>query len=81
MKTAFPFPFDSAESLLNRVTNASIDETPCARNVAHATPATPMSSAVTDTTSSTILPSDEKIRKYSGVFESPRAVKIPVHML
>ncbi len=67
--------------LLSITTNAKIEDMPCAINVAHATPATFMSIGTTNTISKMIFPTDDAIRKYSGVLLSPRAVKTPVHML
>ena len=49
--------------------------------VAHATPATPILNAVTNSMSIPILESDEQTRKINGVFESPSAEKIPVAIL
>ena len=48
------------------------------RNVAHATPATPILNAVTKRISTPMLETDEQARKMNGVFESPSAEKIPV---
>ena len=68
-------------SLLFRVTSASTQATPWARKVAQATPATPQWKTATKSVSSKIFPMEEPIRKYSGVLESPREVKIPVATL
>ena len=54
---------------------------PCARKVAHATPATPISKAMTKSKSRAIFPKEEPMRKYRGVRESPSAVKMPVPTL
>ena len=56
-------------------------DTPCAMNVAQATPATPIFIGPANIKSSAILVREEKIKKYNGVFESPRAVKTAVLIL
>lgn len=58
-----------------------IAESVCAMKVAHATPDTPQPNERTNSKSSAMFVSDEKIRKYSGVLESPSAVNTPVQML
>ena len=65
----------------NTTTSASTQLTPWQRNVAQATPATPMSNAVTNRMSTAMLDVDEQARKINGVFESPRAEKMPVATL
>ena len=64
-----------------RAASASREEMPCAAKVAHATPATPMSKAMTKSKSRAIFPKEEPMRKYKGVRESPKAVKMPVPTL
>ena len=51
-------------------------EIACASTVAHAAPATSMPNGTINTTSSTTFNTEEKIRKYSGVRESPNARRI-----
>ena len=60
---------------------AKMPDTPCAMNVAQATPATPIFIGPANIKSSAILVREEKIKKYNGVFESPRAVKTAVLIL
>ena len=60
---------------------ARIQLIPWQIKVAHATPATPILNAVTNSMSIPILESDEQARKINGVFESPSAEKIPVAIL
>ena len=55
--------------------------TPWHKNVAQATPATPMLNAVTNRISTAILDVDEQARKINGVLESPSAEKMPVATL
>ena len=62
-------------------TSASTQLTPWHKNVAQATPATPMSNAVTNRISTAMLDVDEQARKINGVLESPSAEKIPVATL
>ena len=57
---------------------ANTQLTPWHRNVAQATPATPIRNAVTKRISMPMLDSDEAARNQNGVLESPRAEKIPV---
>ena len=71
----------SDEILLIMTTKANTDAIPCATKVAHATPETPQPKIATNNISSAMLPSEEAIKKYSGVFESPNAVKIALHIL
>ena len=63
------------------VMTASTQLTPWHRNVAQATPATPIWSPATNQMSMAIFVSDEATRKINGVRESPRAEKIPVEIL
>ena len=65
----------------NTTTTASMQLIPWQIKVAHATPATPILNAVTNSMSIPILESDEQARKTNGVFESPSAEKIPVAIL
>ena len=60
---------------------ASTQLTPWHRKVAQATPATPMSKAVTKRMSIKMLLTDEAARKKKGVLLSPRAEKMPVATL
>ena len=62
-------------------TSASTQLTPWHKNVAHATPATPMLNAVTNRISTAMLEVDEHARKINGVLESPSAEKMPVATL
>ena len=50
-------------------------------NVAQATPATPILNTVTNKISAPILAIEEQAKKINGVFESPKAEKIPVATL
>ena len=61
--------------------SASTQAMPCAMKVAQATPATSQWKTATKIRSSTMFPSDEPIRKYRGVLESPMELKIPVATL
>ena len=61
--------------------NAHAEATPCARNVAHATPPTPQWNTMTNTASSAILPTDDAIKNHSGVLLSPSDVNTPEEML
>ena len=65
----------------NTNTSASTQLTPWHRNVAHATPSTPMPNAVTNRISTAMFERDEAMRKKNGVLESPSAEKIPVATL
>ena len=68
----------------SRSTSTSKDsrlEAPWAMKVAQATPATPALKPMTNHRSRMMLPTEEKIRKISGVRESPMALKMPVHIL
>ena len=65
----------------NTTATAATQLTPWQRNVAHATPATPSGSAVTNTISSPILAVELMARKMNGVRLSPSAVKMPVERL
>ena len=58
--------------------NAHADATPCARN---ATPPTPQWNTMTNTASSTILPTDDALKNHSGVLLSPSDVNTPEEML
>ena len=58
-----------------------IDASPCAINVAQATPETPRFVNLTRMQSSITLKTDDKIKKKRGVYESPKAVKMPVQIL
>ena len=69
------------ERVRNSASTASTQLTPWHRKVAHATPATPMLKAVTNSTSSAILAMEEAARNRKGVRESPREAKMPVAML
>ena len=60
---------------------ASTQLTPWHRKVAQATPATPMSKAVTNRISTAILAVEDTARNRKGVRESPMAEKMPVAML
>ena len=60
---------------------ARIQLIPWHKKVAHATPATPMSKAVTKRISTAIFEVEEAARKQKGVLESPSAEKIPVAIL
>ena len=60
---------------------ASTQLMPWQRKVAQATPATPMSKAVTKKISIKMLPTDEAARKKKGVRLSPSAEKMPVATL
>ena len=60
---------------------ASTQLIPWHKKVAQATPATPISKAVTKRMSARILLVEEQARKMKGVRESPRAEKIPVETL
>ena len=62
-------------------TSASTQLTPWHKNVAHATPATPISNAVTNRISTAMFDVDEQARKINGVLESPSAEKMPVATL
>ena len=62
-------------------TSASTQLIPWHKNVAQATPATPMLNAVTNRISTAILDVDEQVRKINGVLESPSAEKMPVATL
>ena len=68
---------------MERVSTAitSTAEANCARIVAIATPATPMWNTVTNSRSSTVFVTAEKIRKYSGLLVSPTARRMPAPML
>ena len=68
-------------NLKNTTTSARTQLIPWQRKVAQATPATPILNAVTKRMSTPMLESDEHARKINGVFESPRAEKIPVATL
>ena len=63
---------------VTRESTAAID---CAIKVAHATPATPILKEITKTRSRMIFKTEEKIKKYKGVLESPKAVKIELEAL
>ena len=56
-------------------------DTHCALHVAQATPATPIFIGPANIKSSAILVREEKIKKYNGVFESPRAVKKTLNII
>ena len=60
---------------------ASTQLTPWQRNVAHATPATPILNAVTNRISMKMLLVEDAARKINGVLESPSAEKMPVATL
>ena len=49
--------------------------------VAHATPETPILNPATKSMSAAMFATDEQARKKKGVFESPRAEKIPEAIL
>jgi len=59
----------------------STAEIPCAISVAHAAPATPISKRVTKTISSATLNTEEKIRKYKGILDFPRALNMDENTL
>ena len=65
----------------SKVAMASTPLSPCAINVAHATPRTPHFTAVTNAISSATLNTDENMRKYSGVLLSPKPVNMAVAAL
>ena len=65
----------------NTTTSASTQLTPWQRNVAHATPATPILNAVTNRISMKMLLVEDAARKINGVLESPSAEKMPVATL
>ena len=77
---AFSAPSTCA-SRRNTTATASTQLTHWHRNVAHATPATPIRNVVTNRMSTKMLDSDEHARNQNGVFESPRAEKMPVATL
>ena len=76
----FPLPgiFFSCKATVVR---ASTQLTPWHRNVAQATPATPILKAVTKRISIPILAREDTARNRKGVLLSPRAEKMPVEML
>ena len=49
----------------------------CEISVAKAAPNTPILNTITNNKSSAMFINEEKIKKYSGVFESPSALIIP----
>ena len=61
--------------------NASAQLTPWQIKVAHATPATPIFSAVTNRMSMPMLEREDTARKIKGVLLSPMAEKMPVAIL
>ena len=78
------FVFSPAPIFFRRSTTnstASTQLTPWQRNVAHATPATPILNAATNRISIPIFATDEQARKTNGVLESPSAEKMPVAIL
>ena len=78
------FPFSSGAMPRRRRSTASTARTqltPWHRKVAQATPATPMSKAVTKRISTPMLDTEETARNQKGVLLSPRAEKIPVETL
>ena len=56
-------------------------EIPWAIKVAQATPATPIPSSRTRTTSRTMLKTEEKISRYRGILDFPRALNIEERIL
>ena len=71
----------TARSRFNTTAIASTQLTPWQRKVAQATPATPMSKAVTNRMSTAMFAVEETARNQKGVRESPSAEKIPVATL
>ena len=67
--------------LFLKANSARTHAAPCAIKVAHATPATPHLKTATNNKSRMILPTEEPIRKYKGVLESPSELNIPVVIL
>ena len=63
-------------SSFRRTVNDPNTETPCAISVAQATPATSNAKSATNTQSKTMLNTEEKIRKYSGILDFPKALNI-----
>ena len=72
-------PSEGPSSLFNsakRTTKEPTTETPWAISVAHATPATSKEKSATKIQSSTMLNTEEKIRKYKGILDFPRALNM-----
>ena len=76
----FPSVFTVFKRLI-RVIKDRIPAIPWHIKVAQATPSIPMPNTTTKNQSKNMLPKEDPIRKYRGVFESPKALNIPVHML
>ena len=73
---AFVCPHCSFFSSFKNTAKDSTAEIPCAISVAHATPVTPIWKFLTRTKSSATLNTDEKIRKYRGILDFPRALNM-----
>ena len=71
----------SVRMRLSTAMTASAQLTPWQRNVAQATPATPMPKADTNSRSMAMFAVEDTARKRKGVRESPRAAKVPVATL
>ena len=65
----------------NNRNSARIQAAPCAANVAHAAPTTPILNGIMRMQSRITLPTELAISRYSGVLLSPRLLKIPVTIL
>ena len=68
-------------SLKNKTIKDKTQLNPWHKNVAQATPATPIFNLDTNITSTTILDSEENTRNINGVSVSPKAEYIPVEIL